>query len=62
MTLRARAVQALLVHLDAEEALVRGPVSEQQPGKAFGVVKWLDAQARAWWQGGRAGYLAFAFD
>lgn len=58
----SQAVQALLVHLDAEEALVRGPVSEQQPGKAFGVVKWLDAQARAWWQGGRAGYLAFAFD
>ena len=60
-----QAAQALLSVLGAEQALVRGPVparAVEGQRKPFGVVKWLDPAARAWWQGEADGYLAFAFD
>lgn len=60
-----QATQALLAHLGAKQALVRGPVPAKRAAgqrKPFGVVKWLDPAAQAWWQGEENGYLAFAFD
>lgn len=58
-----QAVQSLLAQLDGSRALVRTPVDpREERKKPFGVIKWLDRPAEAWWQGGDSGYLAFAFD
>lgn len=57
-----QAVQALLQTLGRDRATVRMPVSVPHTGTPFGVVKWLDAQAKACWGGMTDGYLAFAFD
>lgn len=57
-----RAAQSLLAALDGARALVRTPVPTGEPGRPFGVMKWLDPAAQDWWQGGETGYLAFAFD